>query len=73
MGPEGRIKRLLVNSNVLGAATQTRRPNTTAGFSYGISEASERYLAADDNSPTDVACWHEPDHQRCPQFGRYRG
>src|SRR6266849_6976449 len=30
------------------------------------------------NSPVsgplrDVACWHEPDLQRCPQFGRYRG
>ncbi len=21
----------------------------------------------------DVRFWHEPDHQRCPQFGRYRG
>ena len=21
----------------------------------------------------DVACWHEPDLERCPQFGRYPG
>jgi hypothetical protein len=21
----------------------------------------------------NVSCWHEPDHTRCPQLGRYRG
>ena len=25
------------------------------------------------NRSVDFGSWHETDHQRCPQFGRYRG
>jgi hypothetical protein len=26
----------------------------------------------DETANRDVSYWHEPDQQRCPQFGRYR-